>query len=40
MDYNKSADFYTGVSKVLAEKPDVMFIGGASSQRIGGQAGP
>ncbi len=30
MDYNKSADFYTGVSKVLAEKPDVMFIGGAS----------
>jgi len=30
MDYNKSADFYTGVSKVLAEKPDVLFIGGAS----------
>ncbi|MCG8392579.1 MAG: ABC transporter substrate-binding protein [Pseudomonadales bacterium] len=30
MDYNKSADFYTGVSKVLAEDPDVLFIGGAS----------
>ncbi|MBM7334774.1 ABC transporter substrate-binding protein [Alcanivorax marinus] len=30
MDYNKSADYYTGVSKVLAEKPDVMFVGGAS----------
>ncbi|MFT6599916.1 MAG: branched-chain amino acid transport system substrate-binding protein [Alloalcanivorax sp.] len=30
MDYNKSADFYTGVSKVLSEKPDVMFVGGAS----------
>src|SRR5690606_6263457 len=30
MDYNKSADFYTGVSKVLAAKPDVLFIGGAS----------
>lgn len=30
MDYNKSADFYTGVSKVLSEDPDVMFVGGAS----------
>ncbi|MDX1633951.1 MAG: ABC transporter substrate-binding protein [Marinobacter sp.] len=30
MDYNKSADFYTGVSRILAERPDVIFIGGAS----------
>lgn len=30
MDYNKSADFYTGVSKVLASDPDVLFVGGAS----------
>ena len=30
MDYNKSADFYTGVSKVLATEPDVLFVGGAS----------
>src|SRR5699024_476953 len=30
MDYNKDTDFYSGVSKVLAEKPDVLFIGGAS----------
>lgn len=30
MSYNKAADFYSGVSKVLAAKPDVMFIGGAS----------
>ena len=30
MDYNKSADFYTGVSKALSTNPDVMFIGGAS----------
>jgi len=30
MSYNRSTDFYTGVSKVLAAKPDVMFIGGAS----------
>lgn len=30
MSYNRSADFYSGVSKVLAEKPDVLFIGGAS----------
>lgn len=30
MDYNKSADFYTGVSRLISENPDVMFIGGAS----------
>ena len=30
MSYNKSADFYTGVSRVLETKPDVMFIGGPS----------
>ncbi|HLR17415.1 MAG TPA: ABC transporter substrate-binding protein [Alcanivoracaceae bacterium] len=30
MDYNKSADFYTGVSRSLAANPDVMFVGGAS----------
>lgn len=30
MDYNKSADFYTGVSRLIAADPDVMFIGGAS----------
>lgn len=30
MDYNKSADFYTGVSRIVAEDPDVMFVGGAS----------
>jgi branched-chain amino acid transport system substrate-binding protein len=30
MSYNRSADFYSGVSKVLAEKPDVLFVGGAS----------
>ncbi len=30
MSYNKDADFYSGVSKVLAAGPDVMFIGGAS----------
>ncbi len=30
MSYNKDSDFYSGVSKVLAAKPDVMFIGGAS----------
>lgn len=30
MDYNKATDFYSGVSKVLASKPDVLFIGGAS----------
>jgi branched-chain amino acid transport system substrate-binding protein len=30
MSYNRSADFYSGVSRVLAEKPDVLFVGGAS----------
>jgi branched-chain amino acid transport system substrate-binding protein len=30
MSYNKSTDFYSGVSRVMASKPDVMFIGGAS----------
>ncbi|WP_278248731.1 ABC transporter substrate-binding protein [Marinobacter halodurans] len=30
MDYNKSADFYTGVSRLVASQPDVMFVGGAS----------
>lgn len=30
MDYNKSADFFTGVSRIIAESPDVMFVGGAS----------
>lgn len=30
MSYNKSTDFYSGVSRVLNGKPDVLFIGGAS----------
>ncbi len=30
MDYNKSADFFTGVSKIVSADPDVMFVGGAS----------
>ncbi len=30
MSYNRSADFYSGVSRVLTGKPDVMFIGGPS----------
>ena len=30
MSYNKDTDFYSGVSKVLAAQPDVLFIGGAS----------
>ena len=30
MSYNKDTDFYSGVSRVVAAKPDVMFIGGAS----------
>lgn len=30
MSYNKSTDFYSGVSRAMAAKPDVMFIGGAS----------
>lgn len=30
MSYNKSTDFYSGVSRVVQGKPDVMFIGGPS----------
>ncbi|MBM6579074.1 ABC transporter substrate-binding protein [Microvirga sp. BT689] len=30
MSYNKDTDFYSGVSRVLAASPDVLFIGGAS----------
>jgi branched-chain amino acid transport system substrate-binding protein len=30
MSYNKSTDFYSGVSRVMQAKPDVLFIGGAS----------
>lgn len=30
MDYTKDTDFYSGVSKALAAKPDVLFIGGPS----------
>lgn len=30
MDYTKDADYYSGVSKVLAAKPDVLFLGGPS----------
>ncbi len=30
MSYNKAADFYSGVSRVMQAKPDVLFIGGAS----------
>ena len=30
MSYNRATDFYSGVSKALAEKPDVLFVGGAS----------
>lgn len=30
MDYNKSADFFTGVSRIISEGPNVMFVGGAS----------
>ncbi|MFM0274821.1 ABC transporter substrate-binding protein [Paraburkholderia aspalathi] len=30
MSYNRATDFYSGVSRVLAAKPDVMFIGGPS----------
>ncbi|QIL79768.1 ABC transporter substrate-binding protein [Diaphorobacter sp. HDW4A] len=30
MSYNRSADFYSGVSKALAAKPDVLLVGGAS----------
>ncbi len=30
MSYNKDTDFYSGVSRVLASEPDVLFVGGAS----------
>lgn len=30
MDYTKDTDYYSGVSKALAAKPDVLFIGGPS----------
>ena len=30
MSYNKATDFYSGVSRAMQGKPDVMFIGGAS----------
>lgn len=30
MSYNRATDFYSGVSRALAGKPDVMFVGGAS----------
>ncbi|MCW8163665.1 ethanolamine utilization protein EutJ [Verminephrobacter aporrectodeae subsp. tuberculatae] len=30
MSYNRSTDFYSGVSRVLAERPDVLFVGGPS----------
>ncbi|MFZ5631311.1 MAG: ABC transporter substrate-binding protein [Bacillota bacterium] len=30
VDYNKETDFYTYVSKALATKPDVLFVGGPS----------
>ncbi|MDR0478674.1 MAG: ABC transporter substrate-binding protein [Burkholderiaceae bacterium] len=30
MSYTQSADFYSGVSRVLAAKPDVLFVGGPS----------
>ncbi len=30
MSYNKATDFYSGVSRALQAKPDVLFLGGAS----------
>ncbi|HJV79942.1 ABC transporter substrate-binding protein [Noviherbaspirillum sp.] len=30
MSYNKATDFYSGVSRVLQAKPDVLFVGGPS----------
>ncbi|QNA89221.1 ABC transporter substrate-binding protein [Massilia sp. Dwa41.01b] len=30
MSYNKATDFYSGVSRAIQAKPDVMFLGGAS----------
>ena len=31
MSYNKDTDFYSGVSRVIAGNPDVMFVGGAEA---------
>ncbi len=30
MSYTKATDFYSGVSRAMADKPDVMFVGGPS----------
>jgi branched-chain amino acid transport system substrate-binding protein len=30
MSYNRATDFYSGVSRILAAKPDVLFVGGPS----------
>ncbi|PZX34124.1 high-affinity branched-chain amino acid transport protein, ligand-binding receptor [Cupriavidus phytorum] len=30
MSYTKATDFYSGVSRAISEKPDVMFVGGPS----------
>lgn len=30
MSYTKATDFYSGVSRVMADKPDVLFVGGPS----------
>ncbi|MCG5261175.1 ethanolamine utilization protein EutJ [Cupriavidus gilardii] len=30
MSYTKATDFYSGVSRVIADKPDVLFVGGPS----------
>lgn len=30
MSYTKATDFYSGVSRAIADKPDVMFVGGPS----------
>ena len=30
MSYTKATDFYSGVSRAMSEKPDVMFVGGPS----------
>jgi branched-chain amino acid transport system substrate-binding protein len=30
MSYNRATDFYSGVSRALAAKPEVLFVGGAS----------
>lgn len=34
LSYNKSADFYAGVSKVLASKPDTILVGGPSEPTV------